>query len=813
MTWFRREYILKGIFLGLLLLFALQEPSWWAVAWFAGCTFAGLAAALTISAVVKIRQGYRVRGRWPAFLLFLLLESPDLVYAGILLGTAFGAFAVRSPDQDHLLGATVGGGALLGLAFAALRTVRRRDFRLYLGLALAAVLVGGLFYAAGEMGGERRFVLQDPTLFGVQLLLGIPVFYLLTFTGHEEETEVEIAAMCAALGVALGMLTRDVPALQSGLFFVCILIYFFYTTRVLKTLRVFKHALRGMSYARIGRYREALLAFRRALELDPANSLAKEGFWGLHRTLDPLRLTNEPETLQLIDFDLCVQRISTLLMEAPDPEKLQESLRLLDLIVSQRPLYKPVVQYWRAVAHTHAREYELAVGELGQLLDPEKYAANDPQRMSVLYRGWHLALYGPTGISERLGPHLLDFAGRRLEAIAAVEHHLATNPEDADAWKLKRLLYGHLTEAAFEEAVTSGRAGLFDHAYAEQLGLALLPDAAEWERGAAFLRMASRGSPERAVLHFARIAEACERVGKGIAARDNYERAKQAGQQVGPAKLGAEERQTYFAVVERLAQGYQAGGDHQKAIENWELFSESERSGLETLRTLAQLYEQAGNPLAALRQTERALLYNGKDKDLLERKDRYYYSVLPDHLRTHADAVRSWFDTAYCLRKARSLLDVKDAELDLIEWAEHLLQHVAVLQPENRMAKVLLARCRLRLGARDEAIKLLEEARNPKPERFAGAEDEEAWFLSSRLLGEMYLFDLGRPEDAAACFNDYRKSPKSGADTLFKLGQAYEQLGDHKKAAHFYEHVTAYEGHPLSYEAQDAISRLKNSAG
>ena len=36
--------------------------------------------------------------------------------------------------------------------------------------------------------------------------------------------------------------------------------------------------------------------------------------------------------------------------------------------------------------------------------------------------------------------------------------------------------------------------------------------------------------------------------------------------------------------------------------------------------------------LAALWATEKALVYNGSDKDLLERKDRYYYSVMPDQL-------------------------------------------------------------------------------------------------------------------------------------------------------------------------------------
>src|SRR6266567_7743469 len=74
-------------------------------------------------------------------------------------------------------------------------------------------------------------------------------------------------------------------------------------------------------------------------------------------------------------------------------------------------------------------------------------------------------------------------------------------------------------------------------------------------------------------------------------------------------------------------------GDVDAALENFNLYAEYERSGIETLRTIAGLYEQKEDALAALRVTERALQFNAKDKDLLERKDRYYYSVTPDVLR------------------------------------------------------------------------------------------------------------------------------------------------------------------------------------
>ena len=55
----------------------------------------------------------------------------------------------------------------------------------------------------------------------------------------------------------------------------------------------------------------------------------------------------------------------------------------------------------------------------------------------------------------------------------------------------------------------------------------------------------------------------------------------------------------------------------------------------------------------ALRTTEQALLYNPRDKDLIDRKDKYYYSVMPDDLRARLDLVRNAFDVDYCMRRAR----------------------------------------------------------------------------------------------------------------------------------------------------------------
>jgi tetratricopeptide (TPR) repeat protein len=174
------------------------------------------------------------------------------------------------------------------------------------------------------------------------------------------------------------------------------------------------------------------------------------------------------------------------------------------------------------------------------------------------------------------------------------------------------------------------------------------------------------------------------------------------------------------------------------------------------------------------------------------------------------ESVYKYFDVAYCLTKAQAVLRMKDVDLDLVAWAEHLADLAQAVQPESLTAKVVRARTRLLRGEKDEAQALLEDVRVNKPEKFLSGEDEESWFTASKLLGQMYLYELHKPDLAVQCFLDFRKSPKSGADTMFRLGQAYEELGDRARAIKCYNQVTTFDSHPLAPEAQDALARLKS---
>ena len=270
----------------------------------------GLVLALIVAALAKMREGYRVRGRLLIFTLFLLLESPTLVYAGILGGTLAGIFwghQLLDEQQrlQELFLPTLGGGAIAGLVFGSLRQVRHRLSRIGLILALAAGLVAGLLYWLGQFGDlAEKHPLDDPTVFAVQIFLGIPFFYLLTFAGHEEESEIEIGIMCASLGLSLGILTLEHMQFRSVAFLLPMLVYFGYTMKVLPSLRVLKHAF-PRSQLRARRPSSPRLAGvpPRPCTSIRNNRLAREGFWDVHRSLDLEQLANDPQTLALVDLE------------------------------------------------------------------------------------------------------------------------------------------------------------------------------------------------------------------------------------------------------------------------------------------------------------------------------------------------------------------------------------------------------------------------------------------------------------------------------------------------------------------------------
>jgi tetratricopeptide (TPR) repeat protein len=198
-------------------------------------------------------------------------------------------------------------------------------------------------------------------------------------------------------------------------------------------------------------------------------------------------------------------------------------------------------------------------------------------------------------------------------------------------------------------------------------------------------------------------------------------------------------------------------------------------------------------------------MYNSTDPDLSRKRDSYYYSVSVERLTAAKDRVGKWFDVGYCVKKAMWVLNAKEADADLLDWATHLCQLAKVIEPTSNRVRLVEARCQLRRGERTTGLTLLEDVR--EGEKGSG-DEEEAWYNASRLLGQLYLEELNRPDLALKAYTDYKDYHKSGADTLFNIARCYEAMGDVPHAVQFYNAVTAFDQHPKYWEAQEALRRL-----
>ena len=806
------EYFLKGIFLGLAIYGSLQAgrletPTYLTFLTLNGIAWAGLFVAF-IAGVISQRAQLKVGLKNPAaFILFLILENSSKIFDGILLGTALGVF-VAVPSDSKLLISCVGLGGALGLSFFSIRKVKVPNIRLGIIFAVAAGLCAAIAYFLGVTPwNENPLILPHPQLFSLQLIAFLPLFYILTFCGLAEESEVEIGAFSSLLGIALGILTMEHVPLRTLGFLAPIVLFFVYTMRILPALRILKHVFRGMSFAKLGQQKNALMAFKRALQLDPQNNLARNNYWKLHADLDPIKLETDPETMALVDCDLCLDRVQSLLVSGkPSDDKVAEALRLLSLVEKLKPSLNDGTRYWRAVLALHDKNFVGAAAIL--LKNLNNYHISEEQLAGkYLYASWSLALAGHPEMKSRVGFPLLTDAAIKMNAIAAVERHIAQEKDDQAAWGIKRFLYTDMTSTIFFQNPPRSMAD-FDFMFVKDLGLALLEQQKELARGAEYLDIAVAGLPQHAPFLMVQVGKAFAQQGQEVEAESYFEKAVAMGRKSGHKNLQDQDRLAYFSALKFLADSYLHRKETDKAIEYYHLFAQFERSGVETLRTLATLHEEKGEALAALRAVEQALIYQPDEKDLIARKDRYLYSITVEELTANKELLAKGFDVDYCMKRAKGILESKLDGPDWIDVARHLSNLAMVFAPESIQARTLYAKALLRHGDRTEAKEILEQVRDPKPGSFSSSDDEDSWYGSCQVLGDIYM-ELDEFEKAVACFQDFKKSPKSGARTWLKLGIALEKLNDTKKAIACYEQATAYEGNPFAREAQEALYRLK----
>lgn len=805
----RLEYVSKGLFLGLWAYLALVEPPADVFARVVAWTAGGLGLGLVAAVAQQVARGYRPAANPGGFVLMVLLDSPFVIYLGLLGGLGFGVTNETDPPADrNWLGYCALGGAVLGVGFHQITQVTDRLWRIGLGLGVGGALV---YLAVAYLEALPSLnTVAAQRAFGVTILLGLPFFYVLTLCGETEESEVEIAAVCAGLGVGLYLMkfAANAPMLgDKAVLLLPVTLYVLYATYYLPFLREFKHTLRGYGYTYLGRVPQAVACFGRALQINRRSELAAQGLYALHRKVDVTKL--DDRTILLLNFDICLGIAADNLLgeRPPTPAQRAEALRLLDLVERHKPALLPRADYLRAVTHTHGKDFDAAAAALRKLLDPETPYPDLTGRARTLFDAWDLAVRLHPEVAKRVGEAELAKPGRRIEAIAAVERKLATTPDDPTAVELQRVVYAGLTEGEFAAAAGTSPPAEFNYDRVEQLGLALAdnPDPDQRDRGAAYLRIAGRGLPARGPAIFTRLADLATVAGRPDDARGYLEQVKRAALQVGPQNLPADQKPLYTAALTKLSADAAARGDFASAIADWRLVIEAGNNDVDALRRLADLHEKAGDVLNALLVTERGLLHAKTDPDLKARREKYYYSVEPARVAAVREKVAGWFDVDYCVRTAAKVVDMAEPDADTLAWGLHLARVARAAKPDSQAAMLSEAKLRLRTGDRDDALRVLEDIREmPK----GSGDDETAWYQATRMLGDLYLDELDRADLAIACFTDYRNYSRSGAETLFRLGEAHEKKGDAAAAKKYFKAVTAFSGHPKYWDATEAVRRL-----
>lgn len=802
------EPLLRGVVLALLLLAAAtphSQPLIFALGvlgWAVGCGWA-----------VRSARRLAPNAQGPYFLLFAALQRPLLQTLGLLAGLSLGFLLDSSRGRfasPLLYPAFIGGSIVLVAGPRAMRRVQPlwlRSAALGVGAAAAAACLIYLADAPAAWGLEF-----GRTALAVSALAAAAAAFLLSFVGSEDQTEADGALVALLLGVGLWLLSP--PTLRALAVVVPLALFAGHALLLQPLLTAMKWTLRGLAEQRVGRTSRALAAYRRALAATPGSRAAEEGLWELHRKLDLEELQRDAELAQMLDYQLCLARARDLLMRnPPTPPQLEDARKLLRLVVQHQPELEPVAAYWRAVAALHGGDAEGAAQELRALLDESSAPPVErPGREAILAQAWHLALLGHAEMRRRVGGPLLD-AGRRFDAIAAVEKRLEKDPKDELALALKPCLYAEATEAEYEREAGADplRAALrFDHGFCYELGRPLLEDPQRWRRGAELWRMAARGKPEKAPSLLRHLAAVARRHGDAPSAERLAAAARAVGLRIGPAALGPEAKADYFAAAKELADAAAARGDDDALLENLQIYADCGESGADTLRRIAELHEKRGDVLAALVTNERCLVYDAKHPVHLERRDRCYFSLSPEELQANWERLKSAFDAGYCRTKARSLLDHPKAGPEQVDWALHLLELADAAAPDDLSTLALLGRARLARGERDKALQLMERAHALGQATPPSGDAEDDWLACCRQLGDFYLED-GFPERALPCFSQFRKSPKSGAATVFKIGQAYERLGDAARAAKAYENA-AYYGGAVGEQASAALRELKAKA-
>ena len=279
--------------------------------------------------------------------------------------------------------------------------------------------------------------------------------------------------------------------------------------------------------------------------------------------------------------------------------------------------------YYRAIAAIHGRDLDKASEMLTDLLNPEGWFPGDVARKTILFDAWQLVLLAHPVLKERVGEPQL---ARRPAAGShrAVERQLAIQPNDAPVVEFRKSLYEHLQEREYFDAAKGALPADFSHRYVEELGMTQIANSDHWQRGGQYLRMAANGQPLRRPSIFKRLSEAYAQAGETLQATRYLQFVRDCGLEVGIENLPNDQRVIYFGTVNALARKRPPATNSTRPSTTTAWPRTTQRVACRPC-ALAEQYEKKHDIFNALRITEKALCHDGRDPDLLAKKDKYYY--------------------------------------------------------------------------------------------------------------------------------------------------------------------------------------------
>jgi tetratricopeptide (TPR) repeat protein len=795
------EYAAKGAFLGLLFSIpasnADRQTALVAMAWPAGL--------FALSVVVLAFRAGGFREPWPPRLALALLHHTLPIYASILAGLALG---VKDPVGFRAL-AFAGGGIVVGIALRTALDPSARRMRL-------AGEVGWLAAVAGTVGLLQRYhvvaLTADPLVWTVVLLVGAILWYALLLAGQAEESELEIGLMFGAVAGALA--AAPLPMMARALaFLVPVSLYVVYAERIRRNVVAFKHGLRGLSYERQGDLRNALINYRLSLQIEPTSALAWHGNRRVHRKIDVANFRTDPDLFEMIDARECLSRAqSTLNSGEPTGDDLREAHQLLALVEQKRddlPWTLACERLRLLLANGQGDDAWTYAARLLPVDIDEVLGVPDYEAEAIFYV-WAVALKHP--LLAGRGSELLDDDRGLFSFISALERRLAQWKDDDDALGFRPFAYERVTWDAFrrlQESRPGDPLPWFGYDFCRDVGLAAANnEPRDYDRAEELLRIAAVGLPEQRLSVFSVLAKIHE-TKTGELGLFWFQEIETHGEAIGVRNLPAAQKDVYYDAVRKLGDVARQNGDASAAVDKYEKLLDSPKAGLATLRTLQELHEQRGDPLAAIRPVETALLYNldGKERGRWLAEKRRLYSQLDP--RTTAERIAGgvrWFDVNFCFDEAHRAFDAKEPAEKVERWLS-LAEAVGV---KRRLAIAYFrGRLKLRSGDMHGAAERLAEVCAAEPAALELPQPEKRYYDACRLLADLYLEDLGKPEEAYQLLKKVERWSGSGADTLYKLGLACEKLERPKEAKKWFEMLTnVYSDHPKAGEARAAIERL-----